>query len=420
MSGTKSFRSKFALLANDRIAALGDSRIGQGFVGADGKAIAPGAPGSATSINVLFWASFFGRGRFRAQAGDSFGVSGETTAQILARTDEALAASDAAAVLVFCSLNDVVRSTPEQTQANLTQIIDKIIRADRLPVIVSETPVGPGKRFTGKPLAYHLENAEFLRRHARAVGALLIDPWPVLLDPASKTAHFRAGHSVDGFHLSINGAIRIGQLISDALTPFYPPVALVPVAQASVYCATHQLGSLNANPLLADAAPVAEPQGAGDLAPGYALITNGEGLRVRLSKKVDAAGRERQQVEISGHVSNPHEFVEISQTVRTSGFVVGQPYLAAADIRLHAGHRHVGWPSLVVAPDASERIFSPRGFSSDATLDPDLDLSGVLVSQIYLRAAQDQRLQLSLRLYFKPAPDVAALLDIYALSVTRC
>jgi acyl-CoA thioesterase I len=121
-------------------------------------------------------------GRWRAIPVRNFGVSGDTTAQMLARLPDVLDSGPTPQVVVILGgTNDIARGMPvEDALRNLRTIAERVRDSGRRPVLVCPPPSG----------AFHLDRAEALRAglrdYARAQGFTFVDPWPPMEDPARR------------------------------------------------------------------------------------------------------------------------------------------------------------------------------------------------------------------------------------------
>jgi len=118
-------------------------------------------------------------GRWRGIPVHNFGVSGDTTAQMLDRLADVLDSGPTQQVVVIMGgTNDIALGVPvEETLRNLQTIAERVRDSRRRPVLVCPPPSG----------AFRLDRAQALRAglrdYARAQGIVFVDPWPAMEDP---------------------------------------------------------------------------------------------------------------------------------------------------------------------------------------------------------------------------------------------
>jgi acyl-CoA thioesterase I len=157
-------------------------------------------------------------GRWRAIPVRNFGVSGDTTAQMLARLPDVLDSGPTPQVVVILGgTNDIARGMPvEDALRNLRTIAERVRDSGRRPVLVCPPPSG----------AFHLERAEALRAglrdYARAQGFTFVDPWPAMEDPARR-GWLRGELALDVLHPNEQGQYVLAEQIARALGWPVPP-----------------------------------------------------------------------------------------------------------------------------------------------------------------------------------------------------
>jgi hypothetical protein len=122
-----------ALFPGNRFAQLGDSRTFWGH---------PSGPRISNSNGWQYWAEFLSRGAVRFPASMNFGVSSDTTTQMLERLPAAIA-SDCVGVTIFGGINDRgCGQDIDTTLSSLSIAIDEVIKAGKLAVLIAEWPSG--------------------------------------------------------------------------------------------------------------------------------------------------------------------------------------------------------------------------------------------------------------------------------------
>jgi lysophospholipase L1-like esterase len=156
--------------------------------------------------------------RWRGIPVHNFGVSGNTTAQMLERLDEVLASGPAPQVVVILGgTNDIARGMPvEGALANLRTIAEKVRDSGRRPVLVCPPPSGSFQRERAEALRAGL------RDYARGQGFVFVDPWPAMEDPARR-GWARPELALDVLHPNERGQYVIAEQIALALGWPVPP-----------------------------------------------------------------------------------------------------------------------------------------------------------------------------------------------------
>jgi acyl-CoA thioesterase-1 len=157
-------------------------------------------------------------GRWRGIPVHNFGVSGDTTAQMLDRLADVLDSGPTPQVVVILGgTNDIARGMPvDETLRNLQRIAERVRDSGRRPVLVCPPPSG----------AFHLDRAEALRAglrdYARAQGFSFVDPWPAMEDPARR-GWSRPELALDVLHPNEQGQYVLAEQIARALGWPVPP-----------------------------------------------------------------------------------------------------------------------------------------------------------------------------------------------------
>ena len=151
------------------------------------------------------------------------GVSGNTSAMMLARFDTDVTPHHPDLVPILAGVNDINGSVPLATfQANIIAIIAKVKAIGARPVLCTITPGAPG----AVGLARSVWNA-WLRGYAASQRIILVDFYSALVDPA--TGNYLAAYSSgDNVHPREAGYAIMGATFAATLAPFLSPVS-VPV-----------------------------------------------------------------------------------------------------------------------------------------------------------------------------------------------
>jgi len=157
-------------------------------------------------------------GRWRAIPVHNFGVSGDTTAQMLDRLADVLDSGPTPQVVVIMGgTNDIARGMPvDGALRNLQTIAERVRDSGRRPVLVCPPPSG----------AFHLDRAMALRaglhEYARAQRITFVDPWPAMED-RSRPGWSRPELALDVLHPNEQGQYVLAEQIARALGWPVPP-----------------------------------------------------------------------------------------------------------------------------------------------------------------------------------------------------
>ena len=157
-------------------------------------------------------------GRWRAIPVHNFGVSGDTTAQMLDRLADVLDSGPTPQVVVIMGgTNDIARGMPvDGALRNLQTIAERVRDSGRRPVLVCPPPSG----------AFHLDRAMALRaglhEYARAQRITFVDPWPAMED-RSRPGWSRPELALDVLHPNEQGQYVLAEQIARALRWPVPP-----------------------------------------------------------------------------------------------------------------------------------------------------------------------------------------------------
>lgn len=225
------------------VAALGDSITAQSiYVAAN--------IGAYSSVGFMTWAMAFSMGALwcplaweigtaTAKLNYNRGVAGETAAQAAARITEI----DALPVKPrFCSVltgtNNLTINTSQTAAsiaAEITGLCDALLSRGIMPVLCTILPRGNGTAAGWQSLTAGqittargrlLEVNRMLRGYASVTpGVILADTWASIVNFASATSDPLVTYSADYIHMTVPGAVRVGQAWWTAIEPFLAPGA---------------------------------------------------------------------------------------------------------------------------------------------------------------------------------------------------
>lgn len=318
-------------IGNVNVAGIGDSITAQnsGTV-------------SLSSIGYLNWLVILSKGRAHFDHGMNFGVSGETTSQILARAPAAVTAMVAKKVK-FCVIhggtNDVSNGVPAATVLNnIRQIAEMLMAVGITPVII---PVMPRSYGAAGPIAITTATMRMLqqyatdqRNYARTTpGVLLADPtlevtnyadnkgYPLGTSDANimgTSPNVPTAYTYDGLHPGPRMAFCMGKALLEALNPFLGGVPLLAYSPADLFDATNNpTGNTISNGMMLGTAGTLGTATTGAVADNWTVTRwQTAALSIVASKTTQAIG---------------------SNSLPSQQFVVSGATAAGEKFRMHAG-----------------------------------------------------------------------------------
>jgi lysophospholipase L1-like esterase len=362
-------RSRAAPLSLSReVAQFGDSRTDEG--------------GSGTSVNESLgyqaYAELFAGGRVTLPPDLNFGVSGDTTAQMVARLP-AVAASRASVVVLLGGTNDgslAGNAAGAASIANFTTIYTSLVRQQRKTlVVINELPRGDG----GAPApGYRLGLYHWVRDVlAGWPGVIVVDPASAMSDPASAAWAPLPGYLRDGLHFGPRGAVVVGQAVAGALNGLFTPRPLLAVSAADAFNATSQpRGNLVTNAMMTGSVAASTyGAGSGNVPSGYLpVVDNGAGLSVTWS--IVAAGNYAcTQATVSGTPTAANPGVKLITPGFAASVASGDRISGAVAVQLDAGSSGVTAVSASTEVDAVSGAWASPS-SGNYQLGPEM-LAGV-------------------------------------------
>lgn len=255
----------------------------------------------------LAWAMNRCGGKMEVNGPDDYGVGGDTSTDLLARWSTVLA-DDAQNIFLLIGVNDRggADMTLAATIANVEQMLDEAGEAGKRIWLANEMP---REGVTAGQEANHIA---FSRWCSDPQGALFRRPWvfpvdtwqAVADDTASNT--FLNGMDVDGLHLLVVGAARVGLgALAPAVYAGLQNVAAYELAndETDLFDATtNPTGTLNTNAGLTGTGGSGGSNTAGNFADDFVASVNGAANNALFtgSKETDPDGNEWQVITISG------------------------------------------------------------------------------------------------------------------------
>jgi acyl-CoA thioesterase-1 len=262
----------------------------------------------------------------------NYGVSGETTTEMLARTDEAIAAG-AEWVFLQGGINDLSEGATVATViANLQELADRFREGAKVVLLA----IAPNKSPTSNAFKVMAVNAA-MRAWASTVGnVIFVDTFTPLVNATDTTGDLAAGMSDDALHPSAKGAKAMGYAISQAIGKFMPTVPLLVSSAADSEAIDAGSNQILTNPLMSGSSGTVSGTGAsGTIATGWSGGTDtGTVTNVWLhgQARADGVGVD-QQVTITGAASGA--VVNMRQTSGlTTKLAAGDTVYACGSITL--------------------------------------------------------------------------------------
>lgn len=287
------------------------------------------------------WACVLSGGRLTFSNSLNFGVAGDTSTQVLARTSSVIAAAPAFCV-VHCGTNDVYASpsiTHATTVANLAAIYAALVGAGivvvAVPILPRSKDASSGSMATAERQKLQRINNWIRRAALTTPGVILADPTLNIIDltasngdPLGASTAAATAYTYDGLHPAPRGAFWMGKAISDALSVFLPPASLLAVSQIDTYSATNNpTGNLLTNGWFTGTGGTAGTGASGSIASSWTLRrtsgTTGAIVGSKTTETVDnGTTYATQTVVVTAAAGSSTENLQILQTTG-SNFTAG-------------------------------------------------------------------------------------------------
>lgn len=302
------------------------------------------------------------------------GVTGNTTAQILARVQADVLALNPGYAHVLAGTNDAISGVAfATTQANLIAIYDAIQSAGIRLIVGTIAPYSSAT--TAQLVAIERIN-KFIREQARTrPGVLLVDYHAVL---ANADGNFRItgtlAYTADGTHPSCGGAMRMGKALADVLAPVVP--ASLDLPSSNVDSVTNQASfavpNILTNPMMIGTTGTAGTELTGPIATSWVIgkFTTSDLTGVVASKvaRTDVPGEWQQFV-----LTNTSQKLRYQQTLTLGGaLAVGDIVYMEAEYELESLTALSVFRSQLAAFDQNNN-YANKGTVSD----PDINASDV-------------------------------------------
>lgn len=274
---------------------------------------------STSSRGWMTWANAYSGGLFdipvwfdedddhdwgtREYKGLNFGVSSQTTSEIIDRLDliNTRYINDFTDIIIEAGTNDVASLVDKETvQTNRETIVNYFLdrgkRVYLLPILSRST--GEWSSAGQERYNAHWINQKSLEFCNATRNCFYLDwskPW---VDGTDADGVPRTGYSDDGVHFSTIGAENVGEYIADYFKAFYPLAPTRVTSSDDIYDATHNpLGSIIPNPMaLGTGGGRTGSNLTGDVADDMRVRNVSGGATVACSKETRSDGRGEYQV----------------------------------------------------------------------------------------------------------------------------
>lgn len=294
---------------NRYIAGLGDSRMARGWTYATNDV--------RKNVNGLqYWTELLSGARVEFRPQDDFGVNGDTTTQVLARLDTALA-STASTFMVLVGTNDrSAGMTAAQTISNMIEIANRLVAAGKDVIWVAETP---RVTISTEQNNYHQAVYAWQKTKLPDYGVRVADCTEAIVDKSNTSSWAPIQRKFeDQLHPTADGCfsmVRFG--ILPLIQQMFSPRDLLSYSGFDLYNSTYNLrGNLMANSVMGGTAgaKLGTPTPTGDVADSYTVTpSTATGMTTVASKQV-VGSRELQRIAFTGTGSSTNPSVELIQS----------------------------------------------------------------------------------------------------------
>ena len=209
------------------------------------------------------WVQAESRARVEFPADLNFGISGDSTTEMLARVGT-VTASDAGVVVVLGGTNDADSSVTLETMiANMQAIVQALVDAGKLVILIAELPRGD-PTFTPSQALSAANQTKFEAYRQWMLDdvpslfpgrVIIADVWPLWVIRGSTAGYVQPGLTYDGLHPSPAGARLIARVLNAIFAALFPArewLLPVPDDAPSYYPDWPVYTWLNLNPLLTE------------------------------------------------------------------------------------------------------------------------------------------------------------------------
>lgn len=270
------------------------------------------------------WANILSNHRMLHNDTWNFGISGNTTTQMLARLSTILAANLDVCVILG-GTNDLTNSTSFSTiKSNLSDIYDALIAAGTRIIAIPITGRIAPNALTATQRQIGMQVNDWIRRQAQVRrGFFVADCSLDFDDPTSTDWSHRSGLTPDGIHPNVRGAQIIGQKVADIINSLYADWRQPVMSSVDLYDATNLPNGNQFDGMFAGTGG-AIAGSAGNVATGWAGdSTQLGGATLVPSKTTLVDGRNAQQLTLSGTYTGTNKRAFMYRDLTNSNFAPG-------------------------------------------------------------------------------------------------
>lgn len=353
-----------------------------------------------------FWVPFLTRKRIVSPKEMNFGVSGNTTSQMLARVADVINAAPGVCV-VHGGTND--GGTAAETIANLAAIYDELLNAG---ITVVAVPILPRLVTSGDLLQRIATVNRWLRLSATARANFYVaDSDATFGDKFATNGQPPANYTYDNLHPMALGAYYLSVPIANIIERIFPePPSLLPAVWDGT---SAPYGNRTFNPFMSGSGGTVPVGMSGSIADGWtgSLAAGGGSLPTIVASKVFPVYGQRppytemQQLSFSGAVSGG--WGTVASIVQVIGFTPGEKLEAACEIECE-GLSQVSGVDLSLAAIGGTTLEVVDGFPIVSDLVPSDVFSGRLHTPPLQTIAGNTDVYLNVRVWWKNTAGTAA------------
>lgn len=352
------------------IAFEGDSRTANGLF----------ISGNTTEYSChgsQYWVPFLLGGRAETRPELNFGVSGNTTADLVARVDSVIATCKAAGVgllVVWVGTNDAIQSFDfvSVIKPNLEILKAKYQAAGFTIIWVQETTRGSAaftaQRYTATQQKIAERIVNWIDAQRFALRSYVADARESVLDMTTAFGDYLPNLTYDGTHPGGDGSLRISTVIAATIAPLLSPNSRpsLPAGDWDAYDVTYNpTGCLHASPMMLGTGGSISAGGAtsftGNVPTNWtAAGASAAGVSVVCSKVTASDGLEWAQMAISGTPTSSGCFISFNSGSFHASAVAGDVIESVARIQVDAG-----WSGIGALRHRTTATVSAVGYASD-------------------------------------------------------
>ncbi|WP_126013129.1 MULTISPECIES: SGNH/GDSL hydrolase family protein [Sphingomonas] len=410
--------------ANNRVAVFGPSHAAQHFAGTNASGEVPTLLGQ--TVGAVHWANFLSGGRALLEPADMVARNGEWTGPmawngidypgLMSRVERLLATGVGHVVMVAPSANDRNAWTAAQSIANLTAIVDRIVEAGMLLTILLDYPHGAAAytvmRLSNTAASPQLDHWNVVNRWLLTLhgqrGIRVVDTPAILGDLTSAEGQAASGVTIDGLHLSTQGAYLVGRVLAREWRRLYPLGNVLPFGQAERpgQAGVNPGAIVSTQPYFGGTGGTPGSGATGQIGTGWttALAAGVSGTYSKATTTgfggrnyIDEDGpptKDWQQIALSGTASGTADVILLRQAINPA---IGDPLRAVAEIEVDPGTTGLSGIGIYIFHSGSGQQIRAFGTPPSGLADPwpSQGLAGVMRTPRWVADSNLCYLQLS-------------------------